>query len=345
MTGEGEKDLIRANPCPDCYLCGTPGRPLYRGLKDRLFSAPGEWDLKKCPNPECGLVWLDPMPVEEDIGKAYQEYYTHQDIVFDPHSWPRRVYRWMKEGYLAHKYGYHDKSLEIWKKTLGMLIYLHPGRQADFDFSVMYLPPHPDGRLLEVGCGSGQMLKFMQDLGWCVEGVDFDPSAVQNARCKGLQVRLGTLNAQQYPNDFFDAVTASHLIEHIHNPLLLLNECHRILKPGGRLVVVTPNGESWGHELFKESWRGLEPPRHLHVFSPQSLIRLTEKAGFRKLRSSTTIRDANGLFMASLRLAGKRVMGGPRGVRIWARGMQLAEWAILTVAPLVGGEIALVAEK
>jgi hypothetical protein len=64
-------------PCPNCYLCGTGGEPLYEGLKDRLFNAPGEWNLKRCPNPECGLLWLDPMPLEEDIGMAYETYFTH----------------------------------------------------------------------------------------------------------------------------------------------------------------------------------------------------------------------------------------------------------------------------
>lgn len=339
---------IRTRPCPDCYLCGAQGKPLYQGLKDRLFGASGEWNLKKCPNPECGLVWLDPMPLEEDISKAYQNYYTHQDRYIS-NTWPRRVYRLVKEGYLAHKYGYHSELDLSWKKVLGMLIYLHPGRRADFDISVMYLPAQPNGRLLEVGCGSGQMLKFMQDLGWCVEGVDFDPAAVENAKAKGLQVRLGTLESQEYPEDYFDAIIMSHLIEHVHDPLQLLRECNRILRPGGNLVVVTPNGESWGHKLYGDAWRGLEPPRHLHVFTIPSLHCLAEKAGFKKLRISTTIRGANGLFMASrsIQRTGKHVNGGPqpRAVRIWARGMQLAEWAILKVKPDVGEEIALMGEK
>jgi SAM-dependent methyltransferase len=213
----------------------------------------------------------------------------------------------------------------------------------------MYLSAQPNGHLLDVGCGNGWLLKIMQDLGWCVEGVDFDPNAVENARRKGVQVRLGTLEAQQYPDNYFDAITLSHLIEHVHGPLELLRECQRILRPGGRLVLVTPNGHSWGHRIFKDAWLALDPPRHLYVFSVPSLRYLAEKAGFKKFRLSTTIRDANGLFIASksIQRTGKHVWGSPqpRAFRIWARALQLVEWAILKLKPYIGEEIALMAEK
>ena len=348
MIENQRDDEIRTRPCPDC-LCGLPGKVLYQGLKDRLFGAPGEWNLKKCLNPECGLMWLDPMPIEEDIGKAYRYYYTHQDKSDLPNTWFRKIYHLIKEGYLAYKYGYYKDSLPTWKKLLGVLIYLDPGTRADFDFTVMYLPANHEGRLLEVGCGSGDMLKLMQNLGWCVEGVDFDRAAVENARSKGLNVCLGTLEGQEYRDNYFDVITMSHVIEHVHDPSGLLRECRRILKFGGRLVIVTPNSQSWGHEIFKEYWRGLEPPRHLYIFSPSSLTPIAEQANFKKLRMMTTVRDANGLFMArrSIQRTGKHMWGSPqpRTVRIWAKGMQLYEWALLRIAPFAGEEIVLVLQK
>src|SRR5690348_6884927 len=69
---------IRSRSCPNCYLCKASGKLLYEGLTDRLFDAPGSWSLKLCPNPSCGLIWLDPMPIESDIAKAYERYYTHE---------------------------------------------------------------------------------------------------------------------------------------------------------------------------------------------------------------------------------------------------------------------------
>jgi hypothetical protein len=55
---------------------------LYRGLQDRLVGAPGEWNLKACDNAECGPLWLDPRPAAEDLGRLYENYYTHADLEY-----------------------------------------------------------------------------------------------------------------------------------------------------------------------------------------------------------------------------------------------------------------------
>jgi 2-polyprenyl-3-methyl-5-hydroxy-6-metoxy-1,4-benzoquinol methylase len=121
------------------------------------------------------------------------------------------------------------------------LAYLNPIRRANFDLNVFCLRAKPHGRLLEVGCGSGMILKSMQKLGWQVEGVDFDPAAVEAARKRGLDVHLGTLSEQEFRANSFDAIIMGHCIEHVPDPINLLRECYRILEPGGRLVVITPN--------------------------------------------------------------------------------------------------------
>ena len=201
-----------------------------------------------------------------------------------------------------------------------------------------------------MGCGSGEQLKFMQDMGWCVEGVEVDPPAVRNAKIKGLDVRLGTMEAQKYPDDHFHAVTMSHVIEHVHDPLGLLRECYRFLQPGGRLVVVTPNAKSRGHKMFKQSWRGLEPPRHLHVFTPEALRDLAERSGLSKVHVFTTVHAADFMFKVSLSIqrTGGYDMDGPphsRATRIWALGMQIVEWALMKMKPELGEEIVLIGVK
>ena len=60
---------IQTRPCRKCHVCGAEGVLIYQGLRDRLFGVPGEWNLKKCANPDCGTYWLDPMPIEADLGK------------------------------------------------------------------------------------------------------------------------------------------------------------------------------------------------------------------------------------------------------------------------------------
>ena len=361
MTDQQSQTEIRSRPCPDCYLCSARGDPLYSGLRDRLFGAPGEWSLRKCPSSECGLVWLDPMPLEEDIGKAYETYYTHYapgQSVQTGATLAKRlkqflrtgyVGRYVRAGYIARKYGYCAERVGIWQKWVGLIEYLRVGQRAWLDFQLMYLPANPSGRLLDVGCGSGQMLSVMAELGWQAEGVDFDPAAVQHARSKGLQVRLGTLEEQRYPNAHFDAITMSHLIEHVHDPIALLAECYRILKPGGALVVVTPNVESYGHKRFGSHWRGLEPPRHLHLFSQRSLCTVVSEAGFTRASTATTIRDADRYLAASraLQRTGRHKMGAPepRTIRVWAWYMQVLEWVVLKLKPDIGEELALIGEK
>ena len=70
---------IHSTPRPRCAVCASSGTPLYSGLQDRLFGAPGQWDMVKCSNPQCRLLWLDPRPAAGDLWKAYRNYYTHQD--------------------------------------------------------------------------------------------------------------------------------------------------------------------------------------------------------------------------------------------------------------------------
>jgi hypothetical protein len=65
---------MRTQSVPTCILCGSTGRTLYDELHDRLFGAPGTWSFRKCSAPGCGLVWLDPAPIEEDLSKAYTAY-------------------------------------------------------------------------------------------------------------------------------------------------------------------------------------------------------------------------------------------------------------------------------
>jgi SAM-dependent methyltransferase len=288
------------------------------------------------------------MPLEEDLGKAYRSYYTHHEVPESLYSVPRRVYHRIKRGYLCGRYGYNRGSTSRWTRILGLVIYLNPIRRANFDASVFYLQAKPNGQLLEIGCGSGETLKLMQDFGWLVEGVDFDPAAIEVAKKTGLNVRYGTLLEQEYPASSLDAVVMSHVIEHVPDPVGLLRECHRLLKPGGKLVVITPNAASWGHRLYGADWRGLEPPRHLHIFTCSSLATVSARAGFVGAQCRTTVR-ANGVLLASrtLRRNGKLDRARPLSTadRLWAEATGLAQWIGSLVDREAGEEIVLTSVK
>lgn len=287
-----ETDSIRATPAPVCALCGAAGEVLYRGLRDRSYAAPGEWALRRCTNPICGLGWLDPRPLEEDIGKAYQTYYTHQQP--EPGAaWLRDAVWAVWHAYLGVRFGYRQGVGPRWRRWVAPLARLHPGGQDELEAAAMYLhAPAAPARVLDVGCGSGVLLARMKALGWEVEGVEVDEAAARLARARGVSVRVGTLAAQCYPENHFDAVHSAHVLEHVHDPAGLLRECARILKPGGRLVVLTPNFASRGHARFGAAWLNLDPPRHLFLFTPATLRRLVEQGGLTVDTLRTTARNA-----------------------------------------------------
>ena len=272
---------IRFESCPRCYLCGKPGHLVHVHLEDKLFGAPGTWNFKECSDKGCGLLWMDPKPVLEDLPKAYATYYTHGAA--EEKTGYRRLrswYREVKKAYLASALGYEAESVNWLSRWVSKLLFFFPERRKGIEGEVMFLPAQPGGKLLDVGFGSGERLEKMRGLGWTVSGIDFDEKAVENAKARGLDVSCGTIPGIWFPPETFDVVIMNHVIEHVPDPIELLKECNRILKPGGKVVLTTPNSSCWGHKFFKKYWRGLEPPRHLHVFGPSSIEQTLLRAGF-----------------------------------------------------------------
>ena len=334
---------IRSRSVPACPLCGGPGAGLYRGLRDRFAPGPEEWAVSRCADPACALLWLDPMPLEEDIAHAYHEdYYTHQDEG-PALTWYRRGFRWLKQGYLASRYGYGLEATPLAQRLLGLAVWLLPLRRGDVDANVMYLPFRPGGRLLEVGCGSGAVLEILRDAGWEAEGVDFDPAAVATARKRGLTVHLGGLDGKELPAGRFDAIVMRHVIEHVHDPRGLLGECRRLLRADGTLAVLTPNADGLGHRFFRSDAFYVDPPRHLHVFNPRNLRRLVEEAGFSVHRLETHSRRARDIWTYSreIRTTGRANPRKPRSMAARASGLlfEVFQSVLLVVRPESGDEV------
>ncbi len=339
--------LEPAGPCPVCT--GTARRRAYEGLRDVLGGAPGTWSFGRCEG--CGLLVLDPRYTRAEIGRAYAAY-DHHLAPAQPEpprearlTWGRIVER----AYRAHAYGYPD-GLPAWLRALALLAVPRPEGAEAVGFSVMYLRHRPGGELLDVGCGGGAQLVQLRTLGWRVIGVDPDERAVEMAtRVHQLDVRRGTLEDQQFPSARFDAVVLSHTIEHVHGPAELLRECGRILRPGGRLVVVTPNAESLGHRRLGTQWIGLQPPRHLYLFSCATLARLAERAGLEVVSVRSSVRNAEFAWLLGRGALKEWPEPGQRPPRGWAglraRAFQLAEWGLTLLGREAGEEIVLLATK
>ena len=340
---------IKTQPVPNCFLCGTVGEVLYSGMRDRSFSAPGEWSERRCPNPDCGLIWLDPQPTLEDIGKAYQTYYTHNQPEPGTSILRDTVYG-IWNSYLRLRLGYATGVGPAWCAIFSPLALLHPGGPDELDSAAMYLrAPAALERVLDVGCGSGVLLARMKSLGWEVRGVEVDPGGVAAARARGVTVHQGQLADAKFPDNHFDAVHSAHVIEHVHDPTHLLHECFRILKPGGKLVMLTPNTASYGHKYFGNAWLNLDPPRHLILFNKATLRKAAEQQGFIIKRLDSTVRSAwvYGTLSRLIRKTGRGEMSALSKPACLIHGIlfQLRERVLKWVDGDTGDELLLIATK
>lgn len=134
-------------------------------------------------------------------------------------------------------------------------------------------------------------------------------------------------------------VNLSHVIEHVEDPVRLLGECRRVLRPSGRIVITTPNVESWGHLLFGAAWRGLQPPRHVMLYSLRTMRICAHAAGFRVCTLHTTARWGSNIFLASQRLARQKPN---RRLAFW---FQILEDIVRSLLPRCAEEIYFVGIK
>jgi 2-polyprenyl-3-methyl-5-hydroxy-6-metoxy-1,4-benzoquinol methylase len=278
--------MIRTEEIKNCIVCGKEGKVLYEKLKDNLFGVSGEFGFRKCN--ECDIIWQSPRPVKEDIHLCYKNHFTHS-IQFPPQK--ERVRRFSKirdilrNAMLSEIWGYKQFDVnKWWASILARFFYLIPPlrERARFKMGDFFLPFIGKGRLLEIGCGNGGYLSFMKKLGWNVKGIEMDKEAVKIAREHyGIDVIEGDAETFDFGKNSFDAIVMFHVIEHLYNPLKMIKKCYEALSEGGIIFITTPNTSSFGHKIFKGNWIGLDPPRHIFIFSRHSLQILFERAGFK----------------------------------------------------------------
>ena len=286
---------IRTRDVPLCSDCGAAGDALYENVEDRLFGIPGTWSLLRCDR--CAWVWLTPQPEPEHIGRLYADYHTH-----DEEPTPSALQRAVRRGIPAAKLGYSDRSPGIVSR---LLAHIGPLGEAGVR-SAMGLGAETRGHLLDVGCGAGLFLETMRELGWQVSGTEIDASAaaVARERLGSAEIHEGRIEDLALAAGSYQAVTLAHVVEHLLDPLGTLRACARLLAPGGRLAIVTPNVASLGAREFAGDWRGWEPPRHIHLYETSSLRRVVESAGLHVVSATTCASAAFYLYLESARLRG-----------------------------------------
>jgi SAM-dependent methyltransferase len=151
-------------------------------------------------------------------------------------------------------------------------------------YALACIPAHGRLAVLDVGCGTGQNSQAIAAQGHAVYGIDISATAVEKYRQRGFDGRVMDVESGlDFPDETFDLVFCSEVIEHLGAPEVLARETFRVLKTGGRLVLSTPNSAFW---LFRVlgllGWTvsELQHPKHLQFFSRRSLRRLLVNVGF-----------------------------------------------------------------
>ena len=241
----------------NCCVCESSDATLVGKGKDfEYHTSPDTFLARQCNS--CGLVYLNPRPAISELEKIYPTTY--------------HAYDFSKKNFgLVYKI---RSRLEAWR------LLNHCRNLPD------------DARILDIGCGDGFHLGLLREFGkksWTLEGVDINKQAIEKATRSGFQAHLGAAEEIDLPNENYDLVFMIQTIEHLEKPDEVLRVTNKLLRKGGRLVIVTDNTDSIDFKIFKDQyWGGYHFPRHWNLFNRHSLTKLAEKTGF-EIEGLTTI--------------------------------------------------------
>lgn len=247
----------------DCPLCGAEERRLvHHAALDVNLGHAGRFDIVECAR--CAVRYIDPRPVGAMLAAYYagtdkSAYPNHQvgsDLALPPPG-ARHVLH-AEQGWPAPD-GPAPSSAEL---AVARAWLQHDDRRHR-------IPPWVgQGRLLDVGCGTGSYLASMAALGLSVTGVDlFEDVAREVSARYGIPVHAGELPAVDLPPGSFDIVTLWHMVEHLPNPGQVIARARELLAPGGVLMLGVPVYDCDEEALLGAAWLGYDVPRHLLTFS------------------------------------------------------------------------------
>lgn len=137
------------------------------------------------------------------------------------------------------------------------------------------------GRLLDLGCGPGTFSAVARARGWETLGLDINPTSVALCRDRGLDVIAGTFPHHDLAGQRFDAIAMNDFLEHMAEPVVVLEAVRALLDPGGVAFISTPDIGSLVARVTGEWWSHLKPNEHLVYFDRRTIRRLLEETGFR----------------------------------------------------------------
>lgn len=245
-----------------CCICGAvDGAPVGVGEDFEYHTSAQSFLAVRCPS--CDLIYLDPRPSLASLPVIYPDDY--HAFMFDEEQFG-----------IVHKVRSRLEARRL----------LRAGRG---------LPA--DAHVLDVGCGDGFHLDLLRKhgpSGWFLHGVDTDERAAAAAGRRGLDVEVGSVEQSRIAPGSIDLALCIQTIEHVADPVTVLRSIGNLLKPGGRLYLITDNTGSPDFRLTKgRHWGGYHFPRHWNLFNKASLRKLAEASGMEVITLSTTTSPVN----------------------------------------------------
>ena len=235
-----------------CDFCDNNDTKLLFSKNEKFGLSDCDFRVVKCQN--CGLIYVNPRPSEDEIVKFYPKAYSWKETLTAESKITQVIRR------LEKIYRYHLLNYEISK--------------------VIKAAKSKTGRLLDMGCGSGDRLDIFRQLGFEAYGIEISRSAEYARKHLGLNVLHGDLFKAKFPESYFDIITLYNVLEHTHNPKKVIGELHRILKEGGIVAIQVPNTNSLQFKLFQKRWAAVDVPRHLYYFNVRLLKKILEEEKF-----------------------------------------------------------------
>jgi 2-polyprenyl-3-methyl-5-hydroxy-6-metoxy-1,4-benzoquinol methylase len=259
----------------ECCICGNaPATVVGTGEDYEYHTSPDTFSAVQCNS--CSLVYLNPRPNVSEFERIYPANYHAFD--FSP-----------KQYGFVYKVRARLEANRTLSRCKGL---------------------GDDARILDVGCGDGFHLNLLKEYGnknWTLEGIDLDKRAVEAAKRSGLNVHLGSVEEMDLPENSYDLVFMVQTIEHVEKPAAVLNAVYKLLKKGGKFVIVTDNTDSIDFNLYKKRyWGGYHFPRHWNLFNRKSLSKLAEKTGFQVHNLTTIVSPVNWVYSIHNSLVAKK---------------------------------------
>lgn len=275
-----------------CKICRQTSKLYQANLADDRYGYPGTLSVYRCPN--CGFGQLHPLVPQDQQENMYTQYYPRKVISAD--------------------------SVRATAQLHGSWLQGNPNIYEQF--------ARPGLRMLDIGCGDGASLLMMQAKGAVAYGTELDHNVVTPAKKLGLTIHIGDIDTAPYPDQSFDVITLSQLLEHVADPIAFLQQVKRKLKPGGKLVITTPRFGGLQQHLSGRRWINWHIPFHVNFFSRSSLQRLADATGLRIAQLRTfTPRMWVTLQILNLKQPNRYWQPRPAGLSIWANLRQLGPLA------------------